>query len=198
MKTKILKLIMTLPIVMLLTITQSYSKDKQPSIVVEGVYSGQNIFVSNPYSGEGNGFAVQKILLNGKVMHLEIQSSTFEIDLKKLKAGDKVKLEIQYSASGAAPKVINPEALTLKERTSIILEGTYAGKNIYVTNPYSNAGGFTVKQVLINGKSANVEINSSAFEIDLKKSNIGEKIKIEIEYDQDGSLPKILNPEVLK
>jgi len=82
----------------------------------------------------------------------------------------------------------------------IILEGNYQGKNVYVQNPFSGNGvGFCVTEVLVNGNITTDEINSSAFEIDLKPFNltIGQPVEIKIKHKEDCK-PKVLNPEVLK
>lgn len=83
----------------------------------------------------------------------------------------------------------------------IILEGNYQGKNIYVQNPYGNSAGvgFCVTEVKVNGNITTDEVNSSAFEIDMKpwKLNIGDKVEIKV-FHKEGCKPKILNPEVLK
>jgi len=84
--------------------------------------------------------------------------------------------------------------------STIVLDGIYQGKNIYVMNPFASSGvGFCVYEVTINGKMSTDEINSSAFEIDLSifQFNVGDKVIIEIKY-KDNCLPKVLNPEVLK
>jgi len=82
----------------------------------------------------------------------------------------------------------------------IILEGNYQGKNIYVQNPFGSGGvGFCVTEVKVNGNITTDEINSSAFEIDMKphKLNIGDKVEVKIFHKEDCK-PKVLNPEVLK
>ncbi|MCO6481290.1 MAG: hypothetical protein J5I62_00710 [Flavobacteriales bacterium] len=83
---------------------------------------------------------------------------------------------------------------------TIVLEGNYQGKNIFVQNPFSEAGvGFCVFQVTVNDKVSTDEINSSAFEIDLSIWNlkVGDPVLIKIQH-KDGCTPKVLNPEVLK
>ena len=64
---------------------------------------------------------------------------------------------------------------------TIVLEGNYQGKNLFVQNPYSEAGvGFCIYQVTVNDKVATDEINSSAFEVDLTNFNLkmGDKVVI--------------------
>jgi hypothetical protein len=82
----------------------------------------------------------------------------------------------------------------------LLLEGNYQGKNLFVQNPFGSGGvGFCVSEVLINGNVSTDEIQSSAFEIDLKsqKLNLGDKVEIKIKHKSDCK-PKVLNPEVLK
>ena len=59
--------------------------------------------------------------------------------------------------------------------TSIIHEGHYQGKNLYVQNPFSGSGvGFCVIAVYVNGDVTTDQVNSSAFEIDF--SNLSLKV----------------------
>lgn len=82
----------------------------------------------------------------------------------------------------------------------IVLEGNYQGKNLYVQNPFSEAGvGFCVFEVTVNDQIATDEINSSAFELDLNNFGLklGDKVMVKVKH-KDGCSPVILNPEVLK
>jgi len=92
-------------------------------------------------------------------------------------------------------------ALTLPSWAGVIvLEGNYQGKNLFVQNPFSEAGvGFCVYEVTVNDQVATDEINSSAFEIDLGNFGlkIGEKGVVKIKH-KDGCTPLVLNPEVLR
>ncbi len=90
-------------------------------------------------------------------------------------------------------------ASTLNAGT-ILLEGSFQGKNVYVQNPFSGTGvGFCTFEIKINGQVTTDEVNSSAFEIDLQNFNLnmGEKVIISLEH-KDDCRPKVLNPEVLK
>ncbi|MGD1846361.1 MAG: hypothetical protein ACFB10_13320 [Salibacteraceae bacterium] len=83
---------------------------------------------------------------------------------------------------------------------TIILEGNYQGKNVYVQNPFAGSGvGFCVYEVTVNGDVTTDEINSSAFEIDLsiRQLDIGQAVTIAIKH-KDDCPPRVLNPEVLK
>lgn len=83
---------------------------------------------------------------------------------------------------------------------TIILEGNYQGKNLYVQNPFAGSGvGFCTYEVRVNGDVTTDEINSSAFEIDFTpfQLEIGAKVEVAIKH-KDDCRPKVLNPEVLK
>ena len=84
--------------------------------------------------------------------------------------------------------------------TVIVLEGNYQGRNIFVQNPFVASGvGFCVSEVTVNGEVTTDEINSNAFEIDLKNFSlkIGDKLEVKIKH-KDDCKPKVINPEVLK
>ena len=83
---------------------------------------------------------------------------------------------------------------------TILLEGNYHGKNLYVQNPFASEGvGFCTFEVKVNGQVTTDEINSSAFEIDLSffQLELGSSIEIRISH-KDDCKPKVVNPEVLK
>lgn len=80
----------------------------------------------------------------------------------------------------------------------IMLEGNYQGKNLFVQNPYNSGDGtFCSMEVLINDVKEVDEHNSSAYEINLSKFNIGDKVTIKIKH-KENCKPKVINPEVLK
>lgn len=83
---------------------------------------------------------------------------------------------------------------------TIVLEGKYQDKNLYVQNGYAGNGvGYCTYEVTINGQTTTDEVNSSAFEIDFSAFQIkpGTPVVVEIRHKDDCS-PKVLNPEALK
>lgn len=82
---------------------------------------------------------------------------------------------------------------------ALSVEGTYQGKNLYVSNPMDDEGfGYCATKVTVNGDIMPGGTSMGAFEIDFSLFNIeiGEPVFIVIEHN-DGCKPKILNPEVL-
>lgn len=85
------------------------------------------------------------------------------------------------------------------EAKSLVLEGQYRGKDVYIQNPMNiNGVGYSVNKSLVNGQVSSDDINSSAFIVDLSIYNfkIGDEIIIELLH-QEGNEPIILNPESL-
>jgi hypothetical protein len=83
---------------------------------------------------------------------------------------------------------------------TLVVEGKYQNKNVYVQNAFnSNGVGFCAQEIKVNGKITTDETNSSAFEIDLASLQLkyGENVTIEIIH-KDGCTPKVLNMEDLK
>lgn len=83
---------------------------------------------------------------------------------------------------------------------TIVLEGHYQGKNIYVQNPFAGSGvGFCTFEVTVNGEVTTDEVNSSAFEIDFANTQLkqGDPVVVKIKH-KDDCKPRVLNPEVLK
>lgn len=83
---------------------------------------------------------------------------------------------------------------------TLLIEGKYQNKNIYVQNaPSDNGVGFCAYEVRVNDQVTTDEIASSAFEIDLSNFSLkpGDKVEIKINH-KDGCTPKVLNPDALK
>lgn len=83
---------------------------------------------------------------------------------------------------------------------SMVLDGKYQGKDLYVINSVSASGvGYCVFEVLVNGQISSDEWNSPAFEIDLGiyGLQLGDDIVVTIKY-KEGCLPKVINPGVLE
>ena len=87
-----------------------------------------------------------------------------------------------------------------QNEVSIIHDGHYQGKNLYVQNPFAGSGvGFCVIKVTVNGDVTTDQFASSAFEIDFSNLNleVGDPVTVKIFHKGD-CLPKVLNPEVLR
>ena len=83
---------------------------------------------------------------------------------------------------------------------TIVLEGQYQQKNIYVINSLASEGvGFCVYEVLVNGEVTSDEWNSNAFEVDLTiyGMKLGDDVIVTVKYKEDCE-PRILNPGALQ
>lgn len=83
---------------------------------------------------------------------------------------------------------------------TIMLEGRYQQRNIFVINAASSDGvGYCIYEVLVNGLLTTDEINTQAFEVDLTIYGLknGDPVNILIKH-KDGCTPKILNPGALE
>ncbi len=83
---------------------------------------------------------------------------------------------------------------------TMVLEGKYQSKNLYVLNgQMENGVGFCTYEVSINGEVTTDEVNSSSFEIDFSQFAIkyGEHVIVKIKH-KDDCCPKVINPEVLQ
>lgn len=80
--------------------------------VYNGVYQGKDLYVKNPFAGDGVGFCVFEVKVNGEVTSDEINSSAFAIDLElyKLKIGTPVEIIIR-TKDDCEPNVINLDAI---------------------------------------------------------------------------------------
>jgi len=83
---------------------------------------------------------------------------------------------------------------------SIVLNGIYQGKDLYVKNPFSDLGvGFCVYEVYVNGILTSDEINSSAFAIDFNtlEIKVGTPIEVILKHKKK-CRPLVLNAEAIK
>ncbi len=82
------------------------------SIVLSGVYQGSDIYVQNPFSGQGVSFCVFEVRINDRVTSDEVNSSAFVIDMEVMgiNVGQEVEVIINHK-TGCAPRVLNPEVL---------------------------------------------------------------------------------------
>lgn len=102
-----LKTILTF-LIMLVSIGTYANKE----IKLEGIFRGDNLFISNPFASSGVGFCIFEITVNGNVALDEINRSAFEINLTahNLKMGDPITVLIKHK-DGCTPKILNPEVL---------------------------------------------------------------------------------------
>ncbi len=92
-------------------------EETQLSLIYEGKFMWENLFVCNPRVSNSNAYGIKEVLINGKgLSYTEINADVFEINLskmglnKEIKEGDKVKIEFKY-LKGCDPVIINPEVL---------------------------------------------------------------------------------------
>lgn len=76
---------------------------------------------------------------------------------------------------------------------SLLLEGLYQGKNLYIQNPFTDDGMYAVRKVYVNSDIYNAKLDATAFEIDFKTLNLkkGDSINIVIYYCCN--LPKVIH-----
>ena len=94
------------------------------SIVLSGVYQGTDLYVQNPFSGQGVSFCVFEVRVNGEVTSDEVNSSAFAIDFQVLglKVGDEIEVVISYK-DGCSPRVLNPEVLNPRSTFEVLTIG---------------------------------------------------------------------------
>ena len=97
---------------MLLLVPALFAQDAengdQEDLLVDGKYTGGNLYVLNPSAGDG--FSVQRVTLNGKEYPFTHNSNAFEINLSDYSPNDYVIVQISY-LKGTEPKVVNTESL---------------------------------------------------------------------------------------
>lgn len=117
-------------------------------IKVEGIFKGQNIFVTNPFAASGVGFCIYEITVNGQVAMDELNRSGFEIDLSHyhFAQGDPVCVVIKHK-DGCTPKVLNPEVLKPQSTFSVTaMKVDKTGRLTFTTKDERGALPFVVEQ----------------------------------------------------
>lgn len=80
----------------------------------------------------------------------------------------------------------------------ILISGTYQGKNLYVENSFSSSlMEFCTLEVYVNNVKSNINLNASAYEVDLSFLQLNDEVSIRIIH-KDGCKPKVLNANVIK
>lgn len=184
---------------------QPNSRYSTKKMTINAIYNGKSVFIQNSFGKDGIGFCITQVNVNQNITTDEINATYFKIDLElhKLKLGEKFKLSIFYKDScsfAKAPLIMNPGAIMTKDVSGnnvMMIEGTNWNSNLIVTNPRSPKGSYGVNEVLVNGKKVE-NIASDVFEIPFYKMGIKyeEKIKIEFKYEGDCD-PFIVNPDVI-
>lgn len=192
----------TIGVLVTIIFTTHMLAQKNEEIVLEGEYSGKNIFIKNPFSIQGGGvcpgFCVQQVKVNGNTCTDEINAEIFQVDLSlhKLKPGDKIKVQV-FHKNCCMPFIMNPNAIKPKENT-LKIAALNIGASLFVMNPRTADGkGFSVKEVYIDGKKVTLTINAEIFELDFNKLGVKymEECKIEFKYE-NGYDPFFVNPDM--
>jgi len=88
----------------------------------------------------------------------------------------------------------------LQGQQSVEISGLYQGENLLVVNETNPDGvGFCCYEVRVNGQLTADEVNSHAFEIDLRRQGmvLGKGLSVRLMH-RPGCAPRVLNPEVVK
>ena len=95
---------------------QDTESNDQEELIVDGKYTGGNLYVLNPSAGDG--FSVQRVTLNGKEYPFTQNSNAFEISLADCTPNDYVIVQISY-LKGTEPKVVNAECIVKESEFSL-------------------------------------------------------------------------------
>lgn len=112
MNSSVSKPVALLALVLLMACGGKKETKTSTSIIIEGHYNGNNLYVQNPSASDGIGFCVNEVLINGDRTSDEINTEHFEIDLKAsgIREGSPIKVEIKHE-KGCEPKILNPDVL---------------------------------------------------------------------------------------
>lgn len=159
-------------IFLILFIGLSYSLIGKDSYF-RGFYQGKNVFVRNPYLGQGSGFCIEKIYLNGDLVVKNPKVSAYEIDMQNLEQDTRVVIRIVHH-DDCQPELTNPEVIqgNLKfswlkvyvDENQIIWITTKESKDgFYIVEKDTNDGWFPIDTVKTKG---GIFINQHSLELD--------------------------------
>ena len=81
---------------------------------------------------------------------------------------------------------------------TLVLNGNYFGKNLYVINPGQDTG-FCVQKVLVNNQLSKDEIRSNSFELDFSLLNIQQNAPLKVYIiSKKGCKVKVVNPDAIQ
>jgi len=135
------------------------------SLVLSGIYQGKDLYVKNPFSGDGVGFCVFEVYVNGDLTRDEINSSAFAIDFNVLgiEVGSPVEIILNHKAN-CEPLVLNPESI--KPHSTFTIQQIGVKGNVLSWSSQSESGSlpYIVEQYRWNKwvKSGEVEGKGSA------------------------------------
>jgi len=91
------------------------------TLILQGKYQNQNLYVLNGSMENGVGFCTYEVSINDRVCTDEVNSSAFEIDFKQfnIKVGTPVIVKIKHK-DDCSPKVVNPEVLQPKATYEVL------------------------------------------------------------------------------
>lgn len=198
----------TILFAMLLLISMGASANKE--IKLEGIFRGENLFITNPFAASGVGFCIFEITVNGEQALDEINCSAFEVNLSahRLKMGDPITLIIKHK-DGCTPKVLN--AQVLKPESTYDIEVMKLDKNGVLTFSTKNEKGslpFVVEQFKwkkwiavgqvkgkgtpnLNNYTVNVPLHSGINRIRVKQQDCTKKDRISNEVTYNCLLPNV-------
>jgi hypothetical protein len=108
-------------LILVLLIISSTFKYKAATLILEGKFHNENIYIQNFFGDGGVGFCATEIRVNGRITTDEVNSSAFEVDFTALNIlpGQNVIIEISHK-SNCTPVVLNPEVLKSRATFEVI------------------------------------------------------------------------------
>ena len=147
------------------------------TIVLNGNYQGKDLYIQNPFAGDGAGYCVTKVEVNGEETKDEINASAFKIDLKRLNLAIGTPVEVKiFHGDDCLPRVIH-DTYTPRSTVdfdSIYIDSTHTLK--WATSREAGALPFLVEQKRWNkwikvgeveGKGIAGQTNLYEFKLDL-------------------------------
>jgi len=96
----------------LLLFLSHFSYSQTNVLVLDGNYTGKNIYIQNPFNESGDGFCTVEVKVNGIKMLQSTNSSAYVIPLDSFnfKLNDSIRIEI-FHQNNCSPRVLQPELI---------------------------------------------------------------------------------------
>jgi len=178
------------------TKNKQYKKLPLPCIVLQGRYSGKNVYIQNPFTPDGLRFCVVKVTINETTVDVSTYASAFEIDYKSLgfKIGDSITTKI-YHYKDCQLKALNPDYLITLNTISIFSVKIENKTLVWSVKDQKEKQIFSIEQykwnrwIRIGGTASNTYTKSYQYDFS-SKLHSGEN-KFRIKYVELNGRPKI-------
>jgi hypothetical protein len=80
-------------------------------LAISGVYTGQSLFIQNPYLEDEKTYCIESIRLNNRLLNIDLKRSALIIAFEGIERNEPVFIRITSRDTTCIPVILNPEAI---------------------------------------------------------------------------------------